>query len=136
MNNNAERRDLAFYLNLCYPVTVHEDPDGGFFAEIEELPGCMTQGETLAEVFENIEDARQGWIRVTYESGQDIPLPRDMEKYSGKLLVRIPKSLHKSLALAAKREGVSLNLYITNLLAAGVHSDTIARPIDAILSNK
>jgi predicted HicB family RNase H-like nuclease len=57
--------------------------------------------------------------------GQDIPLPRDMEEHSGKFMLRIPRSLHRNLARAAKREGVSLNQYVTTLLAAGVQRDAI-----------
>jgi len=129
MKNNTRRKDLDFYLSLHYPVTVHADPDGGFVAEIEELPGCMTQGETLEEVFEAIEDARRGWVQVAYENGQDIPLPRDIEEYSGKILIRIPKSLHRALAHAAKREGVSLNQYIASLLTAGVQGDVVLSQI-------
>jgi antitoxin HicB len=129
MRNDTERRDLKFYLNLRYPVTIHSDPDGGYVAEIEELPGCMTQGETLSEVFEAIEDARRVWIQGTYEMGQDIPLPRDVEEYSGKFLVRVPRSLHRTLAHAAKQEGVSLNQYITSLLAAGVQRYVIPSQI-------
>lgn len=125
MRNDTERKDLKFYLNLRYPITIHPDPDGGYVAEIEELPGCMTQAETLDEAFKAIEDARQVWIRGTYEMGQDIPLPRDMEEYSGKFLVRIPRSLHRTLARIAKQEGVSLNQYIASLLAAGVQRDVI-----------
>lgn len=36
----------------------------------------------------------------------------DLEEYSGKLVIRIPRSLHKELKEAAKREGVSLNQYM------------------------
>ena len=125
MRNDTERKDLKFYLNLSYPITIYPDPDGGYVAEIEELPGCMTQAETIDEAFRAIEDARQVWIRGTYEMGQDIPLPRDMEEYSGKFVVRIPRSLHRNLVRAAKREGVSLNQYVTSLLAAGVQGDVI-----------
>ena len=123
MKNNTRRKELDFYLNLNYPVTIHPDTNGGFVAEIQELPGCMTQGETLEEVFEAIEDARNGWIQVAYESRRDIPLPRDMEEYSGRILLRIPKSLHGSLVYAAKRDGVSLNQYISSLLASEVPRD-------------
>lgn len=133
MRNNTMRKDLDFYLNLHYPVTIHADPDGGFVAEIEELSGCMTQGETLEEVFEAIEDARCGWIQVAYEDGQSIPLPRDVEEYSGKILVRIPKSLHRALARTAKWEGVSLNQYIASLLATGVQGDVAKEKMDTIL---
>jgi len=127
MRNDMENRDLEFYLSLRYPVTIHTDPDGGYVAEIEELPGCMTQAETIDEVFKAIEDARQVWVKGTYEMGQDIPLPRDMEEHSGKFMVRIPRSLHRNLVRAAKREGVSLNQYVTSLLAAGVQRDIVLR---------
>lgn len=132
MRDDTERKDLKFYLNLRYPITIHPDPDGGYVAEIEELPGCMTQAETLDEVFKAIEDARQVWIQGTYEMGQDIPLPKDMEGYSGKFIVRIPRSLHRNLVRAAKREGVSLNQYIASLLAAGVQWDTIPSQVQSI----
>lgn len=134
MKNDTERKDLKFYLNLRYPITIHPDPDGGYVAEIEELPGCMTQAETIDEAFKAIEDARQVWIKGTYEMGQDIPLPRDMEEYSGKFMVRIPQSLHRNLVRAAKREGVSLNQYVTSLLAAGVQGDVVKENMDAVLS--
>jgi len=123
MRHDTERKELEYYISLRYPVTVHPDPESGFVAEIEELHGCMTQAETLDEVFEAIEDARQLWIKTAYNEGQGIPLPRDMEKYQGKFLVRIPRGLHRDLARAAKLEGVSLNQYVTSLLAAGVSRD-------------
>ena len=129
---NTTRKDLDFYLNLHYPVTIHPDPDGGFVAEIEELPGCMTQGETLEKVFEAIEDAKQCWIEATFNNGQDVPLPRDMEEYSGKILIRISKSLHRVLSRAAKQEGVSLNQYITSLLAAGVQREAILSRVQSV----
>ncbi len=132
MKSNTLRKDLDFYLNLHYPVTIHPDPDGGFVAEIEELPGCMTQGETLEKVFEAIEDAKQCWIEATFNNGQDVPLPRDMEEYSGKILVRIPKNLHRTLVHVAKREGVSLNQYITSLLAAGVQREAILSRVQSV----
>ena len=39
-------------------------------------------------------------------------LKRELEEYSGKLVLRIPRSLHKTLKEAAKIEGVSLNQYM------------------------
>ncbi len=129
---NTMRKDLDFYLNLHYPVTIHPDPASGFVAEIEELPGCMTQGETLEEVFEAIEDAKQCWIEAAFNNGQDVPLPRDMEEYSGKILIRIPRSLHRVLSRAAKQERVSLNQYITSLLAAGVQREAILSRVQSV----
>lgn len=122
MRKDVEPKELEYYLSLRYPVTVHPDPEGGFVGEIAELHGCMTQAETLDEIFKSLEDARQLWIKTAYDERQDIPLPRAMEKYTGKFLVRIPRSLHRNLVSLAKREGVSLNQYVTSLLSAGVSS--------------
>ncbi len=43
---------------------IHEAEEGGYWAEVPALPGCLTQGETLDEVVENINDAIQGWLSV------------------------------------------------------------------------
>ena len=113
----VDRKPLEFYLNLKYPITIHKAPEGGFVAEIEDLPGCLAQGETLEETYEESEIARKLWVETTYEDGQDIPLPRNDRSYSGKFIVRIPKSLHRKLDLLAEREGVSLNQYLVSELS-------------------
>jgi predicted RNase H-like HicB family nuclease len=41
---------------------IHEAEEGGFWAEVPALPGCFTQGETLAELEENLHEAIQGWL--------------------------------------------------------------------------
>jgi antitoxin HicB len=118
----AKRKTLDYYLKLSYPVTLTPDITGGYAVEIEDLPGCYSQGETTEEAMEMIEEARKVWLEVAYEDGQDIPLPRSYESYSGKFNVRIPKSLHSKLDKQAKKEGVSLNQYVVYALsqAAGV----------------
>lgn len=114
----AERKPLEYYLNLKYPITFYPEKEGGYTAIIKDLPGCMTQGETLSETIKNIEEARELWIETVYESGKkDIPLPSNENEYSGRLLLRMPKSLHRCLAEGAEEEGVSLNQYILSLLS-------------------
>jgi antitoxin HicB len=112
-----EIKPIEYYLEAVYPVTIYPAPEGGYVAEIEDLPGCITEGETLEEVFQRIEDTRRAWIEIQYEDGAEIPLPRTEQQYSGKFLVRIPKGLHRQLAEQAKREGVSLNQYVEAMLA-------------------
>ncbi len=123
-SNKSHRQPLEYYLALQYPVRLIAEREGGYTAVVPDLEGVMTQGETLEEAAAMAEDARRGWIEVEYERGNDIPLPSYLEEHSGKFNVRIPRSLHRSLALAAEDEGISLNQYVVTLLARG---DTQAR---------
>jgi len=111
---------MEYYLNLKYPITIIPVEEGGYVAEIEDLPGCFTQGETIKETYANIEEARRLWIDVAYEDDQDIPEPRGEQQYSGKFFIRAPKSLHRKLDRMAKREGVSLNQYLVATLSHSV----------------
>lgn len=117
MKAPKEIKPIEYYLEANYPVTVYQAPEGGYVAEIEDLPGCMTEAETAEDALKRIEDARRAWIEVAYEDGLEIPLPRTDQEYSGKFLVRIPKGLHRRLAEQASAEGVSLNQYVETLLA-------------------
>ena len=131
MKNLKEIKPVEYYLQLNYPITLYQAEEGGYVAEIEDLPGCLTEGETLEEVSQRIEDARKGWIQAAYEDGVEIPIPRTDEEYSGRFLARIPKSLHRRLAEQARYEGVSLNQHVESILSAGVSTQNIIGEIKA-----
>ena len=132
MKKTSGHKDLKYYMGLCYPIIVHQEPDGGFVAEIEELPGCMTQAETLAELLPMVEDARRGWTEAALAEGQDVPLPRDATQFSGRFVVRMPRRLHRELAEAAAREGVSLNQHIVALLSERHASRQVLARLDKL----
>ncbi|MGH2607810.1 MAG: type II toxin-antitoxin system HicB family antitoxin [Tepidiformaceae bacterium] len=69
------RKPLSYYLGLQYTFNVIAEEEGGYFIIFPDLPGCMTQAETLDEVVYMAEDARQGWIETEYERGNEIPEP-------------------------------------------------------------
>ena len=118
---------LSHYLDLDYPVTVQADPDGGFVAEIADLPGCITQAETIEEAWDLIEEARRLWLEVAHERGRDVPLPSSDARYSGRVLLRLPRSLHRRLAQRAEAEDTSLNQYIVYLLSGSLGLGTTDR---------
>ena len=93
---------------------------GGYFASAVELPGCVATGETEAEALRELRDAIRSWIRTAREFGDDVPPPASKHRFSGKFVVRVPTSLHRSLALRAGAEGVSLNQLVSTLLSGGV----------------
>lgn len=67
---------LDHYLSLPYSILLIPSPEGGWFAEIPELPGCMTCGDTQEEVLALIEDAKRAWLSVNLADGELIPEPR------------------------------------------------------------
>ena len=86
MVKQANEMPLEHYLGLQYPYMVHTDPNGGYVIVFPDLPGCVSQAETLDEIPAMAEDARTGWIETEYEEGRTIPEP-SCQEYSGKFNV-------------------------------------------------
>lgn len=119
MNNS---KDINYYLALPYQIiTQYDNTDGEecWFAEVKELPGCMTQADSWAELNEEIQDAMRVWIETKIDLGQNIPEPIQ-HSFSGRFNVRIPKSLHQQLVRNAEEEGVSLNSLVTSNLISSL----------------
>ncbi|MFZ5822500.1 MAG: type II toxin-antitoxin system HicB family antitoxin [Chloroflexota bacterium] len=122
-------KDLDYYLNLPYTFEMIWDPDHAWFIRVKELPGCMSQGNDPDDAIEMIRDAMRGWIGVALEDGIPIPEPQPDEDYSGKFVVRVPRSLHRQLAEAAEREGVSLNQFVNVALGMAVGRASAPAPV-------
>ena len=107
------------HIGQPYHKYVYRDPDGYYLAEVVELPGCMSDGDTEAEALANLTEAMTGWLESMLLTGHPVPEPLNETTYSGKYALRMPKSLHERLARQAEREGVSLNQWLVTLLAQG-----------------
>jgi len=128
----ARAKTLEDFLGLKYQITFEEDPDGGYVAEIPDLPGCYTQGEDLEEAMENIQEAKALWMETALEKGIPIPSPSHEKEFSGKILFRVPSTLHMRLIRNAKREGVSLNQYLLMLVAENHTLQTVATYLETV----
>jgi antitoxin HicB len=119
MVDAGSERKIAELLRRPYRKVIRGDPEQGFLAEAPELPGCFTDGETAVEALENLMEAMAGWFEVALERGIPIPVPTVSARpaYSGRLLLRVPKTLHRRLAERAKEEGVSINQFAVAALA-------------------
>lgn len=53
-----------------FAVVIHEEPEGGYWAEVPALPGCYTQGDTMPELLDNVRDAIAGVLDVMREQGR------------------------------------------------------------------
>ncbi len=130
-------RSIEEFLTLPYTIQVLQDLNAenpGWVARVVELPGCLTQADTFVELEEMIRDAMRAWLETALADGMAIPKPKVDEQFSGKFVVRVPRSLHRKLVGIAEKEGVSLNQYISTTLAAKV-GEYYAIPLGVTQSN-
>jgi antitoxin HicB len=116
-------QSIEYYAGLPYHLTLvrdAEDKGKPWMATVEELPGCTTRGRTPDEALNGVQSALTAWIEVALEQGREIPEPKSAGSHSGRLLLRMPRTLHAELTRVADREGVSLNQFITDALASAV----------------
>lgn len=103
---------------MTYRLEIIEDKDeGGFVASYPELPGCITCGDTVESAVTNALDAKRVWLEAALSDGVEIQEPDSLEDYSGQFKLRIPRSLHRTLAEHSKKEGISMNQYCVYLLS-------------------
>ena len=103
---------IADYMKLPYTRLVQEMNDESghyFYGRILELDGCQSTGDTLEELYQGLNEAMEGYLEAKLENNLPVPIPETADRYSGKFVVRLPKSLHQRLAIEAEKEGVSLN---------------------------
>jgi predicted RNase H-like HicB family nuclease len=103
-----------------YARILTPEPDGQYTAEIMEFPNCVASGNSAADALAKLDEVAADWIAATLEQGQSIPDPMDNAEYSGRLVLRMPRGLHRRAALLSEREGVSLNQFIVTCLAESV----------------
>lgn len=115
------KKTIDYYLSLPYRLEIVPDTEeGGYGARYPELPGCITCADSLEEVVMNAEDAKRAWLEAALKDKVEIPEPEQEDsliEYSGQFKIRMPKSLHKSLSVHAKQEGISMNQYCIYLLS-------------------
>jgi antitoxin HicB len=135
-------KTLRHYLDLPYHVSVVREESArgkaGWTASIEELPECTATAPSPEEAVHRVRKTMEKWISAALERNEAVPEPRSGSTASGRLLVRMPKTLHGQLARAAEHEGVSLNQFITSSLASAVAwrglnpTSKNSRPKDAV----
>ena len=125
--------DIQEYLSRPYARVLVADETGGYTAQILEFPGCFAEGDTAEEAIRNLDDAMADWIETVIESEGRVPDPLESQGYSGRLVLRMPKSIHKQAVARAVLDGVSLNQWMLDAIAqrmgAERRSDELARII-------
>ena len=92
--------------------------DGEFVGQVAEFPSLSWLAPSQEEALRGIVDLVEDVIDDLERSGERIPEPFSERRYSGEFKVRIPPELHRSLAMQAAEEHVSLNRLVSARLAS------------------
>jgi antitoxin HicB len=135
-----DTKKLNKYLSYIYPIEltfIPENEGGGVAARIPFLgkDAFIGDGETIDQALINLNRVKDERFKEYIENGIEIPLPPRDEDYSGKFVVRVPKSLHRHLAEYAKANAVSLNTLCVSLLAKNFNEVLIESDLKRICSD-
>ena len=109
-------RELDEYRFTVRPLSVQEG--GGYLVEYPDIPGCMSDGETIAEAIANGREALRDCLEVFRESGRKVKHGIEAAQWRQ----RLPRTLYAKLTRQAQREGVSINSFVTAIIAEAVGS--------------
>jgi len=115
---SGEKRNLDSYGFNVRRLTKEEG--GGYLVEYPDIPGCMSDGETVEEAIANGRDALRDCMAVFKETGRRAPKPAPVE--AAQWRQRLPKTLYAKLTATAEAEGVSINSLVTAIIAEAVGS--------------
>ena len=89
-----------------------------FEARIKELPDIAEYADSFEEAYALAIDSIETTMEIFTEKGRTFPEPNiSADDFSGRVTLRLPKSLHRSLSTMSDSEGVSLNQYLCNVLS-------------------
>ena len=106
-----------------YPFEIRalsKEEGGGFLINFPDFNKCYSDGETVEEAIKNGLDALGEAIYALEDMGFPVPEPGSGGAYSGKLPLRISRSLHARLAKRSKAEGISMNSLVQEFVAEGL----------------
>jgi predicted RNase H-like HicB family nuclease len=107
-----------------YPFIIEwSEEDHEYVATCPAFPGLSAFGETEEEALREGKIALAGFIETCEANNMSLPEPAIRGAFSGKLQLRLPKSLHRLASQMANSEDVSLNTYIMDAIRARVSAE-------------
>ncbi len=105
-----------------YPFNIEPlptDEGGGYVITFPDLPGCLSDGETVEQAIAHGREAFRAWMESVIADGKPIPEPHGAAE-PAKFVLRLPRTLHSRLTSRASAEGVSLNSLVQTYVAEGL----------------
>ena len=112
------------YSHVVSPIDLADG--GGFMFTMPDIPGVVADGATELDAIADGREAFMTTVSSMADMGQEVPAPAfSVEDFtpasaSGKVLARLPRSMHMQLTARAKTEGVSLNSLVLAFIAEGL----------------
>ena len=92
-----------------------------------ELSGCSAFGKTPKKALQELDSAIDLWLDAAKSKKWSVPKPVSGKEPAGKVLLRLPRELHKDYLSLATKEGVSLNQFMLYVLARYRELGNLAR---------
>jgi len=102
--------------HYTYRVTWSED-DHEYVGLCAEFPSLSWLAKTPESALKGIRNVVAESITDMQQNNEDIPQPIANKNYSGKLMVRLPPEVHRSLAIQAAEAGISINRLVSSRLS-------------------
>lgn len=103
--------------DYLYNIAWSEE-DQAYIGRVAEFPSLAAHGDSPENALKEIVTVVQEALLDLKDYGDPIPEPFSKRQYSGRLNLRMPESLHRTLTIEAEQEGVSLNQWINTKLAS------------------
>lgn len=122
-----------------YTITIRKENHEGdylYVARVIEFPNLSAFEETYEEAHSIILDAISSLKEIADEEGAVFPLPNPIteDEYSGRITLRLPKTLHAKIAKQAEIEDVSLNTYLVGIISSySGESDGISKMLSGAI---
>lgn len=111
----TKEQNLDKYQFTVRPLSKAEG--GGYLIEFPDIPGCMSDGETVEEAIANGREALRDCIAVLREAGRAVPKP---SVEAAQWRQRLPRTLYAKLTQQAEAEGVSINSFVMAIIAEAI----------------
>jgi predicted HicB family RNase H-like nuclease len=92
------------------------EEDEAYIARCLEFPSLAAHGQSPELALKELRSVVASVVKELSRSGERLPVPLGSRVYSGKLVLRLPKSVHREAAIRAAEEGVSLNQFLLSRL--------------------
>jgi predicted RNase H-like HicB family nuclease len=106
------------------------EEDEAYVARCREFPSLSAHGDDPEEALKEIKYVVKESIEWLEEEGDPVPVPYGLRDYKGNITLRVSPSIHRSLAIRAKEEDISINQYITNLIESKIEYKNLHKKIN------